>query len=98
MADFALHSGASGPFVSVSANGQKLYHSPRGKLFAIDADGQHLLTCAPHGGLIYKVGSHFTSSKLYMSYTMMKHMHSGENKKYFTIMCGKSVCLSVSPL
>jgi len=55
MADFALHSGSSGPFVSVGANGQKLYHSPRGKLFAIDADGQHILTCAPHGGLIYKV-------------------------------------------
>ena len=55
MADFVLHSGSSGPFVSMGANGQKQYHSPRGKLFAIDAEGQHILTCAPHGGLIYKV-------------------------------------------
>ena len=55
IADFALHAGSSGPFLSVGANGQKQYHSPRGKLFAIDAEGQHLLTCAPHGGLIYKV-------------------------------------------
>ena len=55
MADFALHSGSSGPFVCVGANGQKQFHSPRGKLFAIDAEGQHILTCAPHGGLIYKV-------------------------------------------
>ena len=56
MADFTLHSGSSGPFVSIGANGQKQYHSPRGKLFAIDAEGQHILTCAPQGGLIYKVG------------------------------------------
>jgi len=58
IADFALHSGSSGPFLSVGANGQKLYHSPRGKLFAIDAEGQHILTCATHGGLIYKVIIH----------------------------------------
>ena len=55
MADFVLHSGSSGPFVSVGANGQKQYHSPRGRLFAIDAEGEHILTCAPHGGVIYKV-------------------------------------------
>lgn len=55
IADFALHSGSSGPFLSVGAGGQKQYHSPRGKLFAIDAEGQHILTCATHGGLIYKV-------------------------------------------
>jgi len=57
MADFALHSGSAGPFVSVSANGQKQYHSPRGRLFASNAEGHHMLTCAPHGGIIYKVAA-----------------------------------------
>jgi len=68
MADFALHSGSSGPFVCVGANGQKQFHSPRGKLFAIDAEGQHILTCAPHGGLIYKV--------IICVISMLRHIYS----------------------
>jgi len=55
IADYSLHPGASGPFLSITASGQKQYYSPRGKLFSVDSEGQHILTCAPQGGVIYKV-------------------------------------------
>ena len=56
MADLAIHPGASGPFVSVGVKGQKEVQMPgRSKLFALDSNSSHMLTCSAHGGVIYKV-------------------------------------------
>lgn len=30
---------------------------PRGRLFAFDSEGQHVLTCSSSGGLIYRVNA-----------------------------------------
>jgi hypothetical protein len=57
MADYQLHSGACGPFISIGAGGLKQAHCPRGKLFAIDSEGHHMLTCSAQGGLIYKLSN-----------------------------------------
>lgn len=37
---------------------------PRGRLFAFDSEGQHVLTCSSTGGLIYRVKSPPTSLQL----------------------------------
>lgn len=57
LADLPVHAGASGPFVTPGASNQKpdLMQPPRGKLFALDTDGNHMLTCSSRGGVIYKV-------------------------------------------
>jgi hypothetical protein len=57
IADWAVHSGAVGPFVMQKPEGYKQMQTPRGKLFAFDAEGQHILTCAQNGGQMYTVCS-----------------------------------------
>ncbi len=56
MCDLPIHEGATGPFVISGFGGYHRQHVPRGKLFAFDISGRHLLTCAPYGGIIYQVG------------------------------------------
>ena len=48
-----LHSGASLPFLSSGASGSK--EIPHGNLFALDSEGQYILTCDRYKGVIYKV-------------------------------------------
>ncbi|XP_072031110.1 WD repeat-containing protein 91-like isoform X1 [Amphiura filiformis] len=52
--DLPIHEGATGPFVMSGFGGYHRQHVPRGKLFAFDSAGKHLLTCAPYGGIIYQ--------------------------------------------
>lgn len=69
MADLAIHSGATGPFMTAGVGSQKndIMQSPRGKLFALDTDGNHVLTCSSKGGIIYKVSKLFLFKLLYAS-------------------------------
>ena len=53
--DHAIHAGACGPFVLSGTGGYRQVHTPKGQLFAFSANGQHVLTCAQNGGLIYQV-------------------------------------------
>ncbi|PIK55449.1 putative WD repeat-containing protein 91 [Apostichopus japonicus] len=53
--DFSIHNGATGPFVLSGYGGYSQQQSPRGRLFAFDSSGQYILTCAPYGGIIYKL-------------------------------------------
>ncbi|XP_076614505.1 WD repeat-containing protein 91 [Chaetodon auriga] len=46
---------ATGPFVLSGYSGYKQVQVPRGRLFAFDSEGQHVLTCSSTGGLIYKL-------------------------------------------
>ena len=55
MADLHIHKGACGPFVLTGAGGYRQVQTPKGKLFALDCEGQYVLTCANNGGLVYKV-------------------------------------------
>ncbi|KAM6985921.1 WD repeat-containing protein 91 [Aplochiton taeniatus] len=48
---------ATGPFVLSGYSGYKQVQVPRGRLFAFDSEGQHVLTCSNNGGLIYKLNS-----------------------------------------
>ena len=50
-----IHDGATGPFVMSGFGGYKQQQAPQAKLFAFDSTGTHVLTCAPYGGIIYKV-------------------------------------------
>ncbi|XP_071793240.1 WD repeat-containing protein 91-like [Asterias amurensis] len=50
-----IHDGATGPFVMSGFGGYKQQQAPRAKLFAFDSTGTHVLTCAPYGGIIYKL-------------------------------------------
>ncbi|KAI0211008.1 WD repeat-containing protein 91 [Lamellibrachia satsuma] len=52
--DHAIHAGACGPFVLSGTGGYRQVHTPKGQLFAFSANGQHVLTCAQNGGLIYQ--------------------------------------------
>uniref|UniRef100_A0A2R5LLM7 WD repeat-containing protein 91 n=1 Tax=Ornithodoros turicata TaxID=34597 RepID=A0A2R5LLM7_9ACAR len=45
VSEFGLHPGCTGP----------PSFRPCGKLFSLSADGEHMLTCAPTSGIIYKV-------------------------------------------
>ncbi|KAK8785549.1 hypothetical protein V5799_008086, partial [Amblyomma americanum] len=45
VAEFPLHAGCMGP------SGFR----PVGKLFSLGADSEHILTCAPSSGIVYKV-------------------------------------------
>uniref|UniRef100_A0A8C5BQ77 WD repeat-containing protein 91 n=1 Tax=Gadus morhua TaxID=8049 RepID=A0A8C5BQ77_GADMO len=49
-----LSQDATGPFVLSGYSGYKQVQVPRGRLFAFDSEGRHVLTCSAHGGLIYK--------------------------------------------
>ncbi|XP_074643706.1 WD repeat-containing protein 91-like [Tubulanus polymorphus] len=53
--DWCVHSGAAGPFVASAFGGYKQMQSPKGKLFAFDAEGQYVLTCAQSNGLMYNL-------------------------------------------
>ncbi|KAM4533189.1 WD repeat-containing protein 91 isoform 1-T2 [Fundulus diaphanus] len=53
--DQALPPDATGPFVLSGYSGYKQVQVPRGRLFAFDSEGQHVLTCSSAGGLIYRV-------------------------------------------
>ncbi|KAM9820454.1 WD repeat-containing protein 91 [Neosynchiropus ocellatus] len=46
---------ATGPFVLSGYSGYKQVQVPRGRLFAFDSEGQHVLTCSGTGGLIYRL-------------------------------------------
>ncbi|KAM7393339.1 hypothetical protein PAMA_008141 [Pampus argenteus] len=51
----ALPQDATGPFVLSGYSGYKQVQVPRGRLFAFDSEGQHVLTCSSSGGLIYRL-------------------------------------------
>uniref|UniRef100_A0A3B4V1X5 WD repeat-containing protein 91 n=1 Tax=Seriola dumerili TaxID=41447 RepID=A0A3B4V1X5_SERDU len=46
---------ATGPFILSGYSGYKQVQIPRGRLFAFDSEGQHVLTCSSSGGLIYRL-------------------------------------------
>uniref|UniRef100_A0A668AA76 WD repeat-containing protein 91 n=1 Tax=Myripristis murdjan TaxID=586833 RepID=A0A668AA76_9TELE len=46
---------ATGPFILSGYSGYKQVQVPRGRLFAFDSEGQHVLTCSSSGGLIYRL-------------------------------------------
>uniref|UniRef100_A0A671V8K2 WD repeat-containing protein 91 n=1 Tax=Sparus aurata TaxID=8175 RepID=A0A671V8K2_SPAAU len=48
---------ATGPFVLSGYSGYKQVQVPRGRLFAFDSEGQHVLTCSSTGGLVYRVNT-----------------------------------------
>lgn len=48
---------ATGPFVLSGYSGYKQVQVPRGRLFAFDSEGQHVLTCSSSGGVIYKLSN-----------------------------------------
>ncbi|KAM6975501.1 WD repeat-containing protein 91 [Tautogolabrus adspersus] len=50
-----LSQDATGPFVLSGYSGYKQVQVPRGRLFAFDSEGQHVLTCSSSGGLIYRL-------------------------------------------
>ncbi|XP_014667934.1 PREDICTED: WD repeat-containing protein 91-like isoform X2 [Priapulus caudatus] len=55
LVELGIHNGATGPFNAVGMGGKQQSFTPRGNLFSFDSTGKHVLTCAPSGGLIYKV-------------------------------------------
>jgi len=58
MSSATFHDKAAGPFVVHPSSGSNpSIHFPAGKLFASDAEGRHVLTCAPTGGIIYSIRS-----------------------------------------
>ncbi|KAM8743212.1 WD repeat-containing protein 91 [Acanthopagrus schlegelii] len=48
---------ATGPFVLSGYSGYKQVQVPRGRLFAFDSEGQHVLTCSSTGGLVSRLTS-----------------------------------------
>lgn len=53
VAEFPIHSGCVGP----------AGFRPVGKLFSLGADNEHVLTCGPNGGIVYKASSTYYCSK-----------------------------------
>ncbi|XP_066502849.1 WD repeat-containing protein 91 [Hoplias malabaricus] len=53
--EYSLSSDAVGPFVLSGYSGYKQVQVPRGRLFAFDSEGQHVLTCSSNGGIIYRL-------------------------------------------
>ncbi|KAK7895764.1 hypothetical protein WMY93_021089 [Mugilogobius chulae] len=51
----ALPQEATGPFVLSGYSGYKQVQIPRGRLFAFDSEGQHVLTCSSSGGIIHRL-------------------------------------------
>lgn len=56
--EYSLSQDAVGPFVLSGYSGYKQVQVPRGRLFAFDSEGQHVLTCSSTGGIIYRVNTH----------------------------------------
>ncbi|CAB1351948.1 unnamed protein product [Coregonus sp. 'balchen'] len=52
--EHSLPQDATGPFVLSGYSGYKQVQVPRGRLFAFDSEGQHVLTCSNNGGIIYR--------------------------------------------
>uniref|UniRef100_H3CCZ4 WD repeat-containing protein 91 n=1 Tax=Tetraodon nigroviridis TaxID=99883 RepID=H3CCZ4_TETNG len=48
---------ATGPFILSGYSGYKQVQVPRGRLFAFDSEGQHVLMCSSTGGLIHRLTS-----------------------------------------
>ena len=57
LSDLPVHSGACGPFVLTGAGGYRQVQTPKGKLFALDTEGNNVLTCGQNGGMIYRVSN-----------------------------------------
>ncbi|XP_041728319.1 WD repeat-containing protein 91 isoform X3 [Coregonus clupeaformis] len=55
--EHSLPQDATGPFVLSGYSGYKQVQVPRGRLFAFDSEGQHVLTCSNNGGIIYRLNS-----------------------------------------
>ncbi|XP_066567051.1 WD repeat-containing protein 91 isoform X1 [Amia ocellicauda] len=53
--EYSLPQDATGPFVLSGYSGYKQVQVPRGRLFAFDSEGNHVLTCSSTGGLIYRL-------------------------------------------
>ncbi|XP_051536887.1 WD repeat-containing protein 91 isoform X2 [Myxocyprinus asiaticus] len=53
--EYSLSQDAVGPFVLSGYSGYKQVQVPRGRLFAFDSEGQHVLTCSGSGGVIYRL-------------------------------------------
>ncbi|XP_015217801.2 WD repeat-containing protein 91 [Lepisosteus oculatus] len=53
--EYNLPQDATGPFVLSGYSGYKQVQVPRGRLFAFDSEGNHVLTCSSTGGLIYRL-------------------------------------------
>uniref|UniRef100_A0A671QXZ8 WD repeat-containing protein 91 n=1 Tax=Sinocyclocheilus anshuiensis TaxID=1608454 RepID=A0A671QXZ8_9TELE len=53
--EYSLSQDAVGPFVLSGYSGYKQVQVPRGRLFAFDSEGQHVLTCSSNGGNIYRL-------------------------------------------
>uniref|UniRef100_A0A3B5AKA9 WD repeat-containing protein 91 n=1 Tax=Stegastes partitus TaxID=144197 RepID=A0A3B5AKA9_9TELE len=62
---------ATGPFVLSGYSGYKQVQVPRGRLFAFDSEGQHVLTCSSSGGLIYRVSPASPASVQMVYYIIM---------------------------
>ncbi|RXN24616.1 WD repeat-containing 91 [Labeo rohita] len=53
--EYSLSQDAVGPFVLSGYSGYKQVQVPRGRLFAFDSEGQHVITCSSSGGVIYRL-------------------------------------------
>ncbi|XP_073668613.1 WD repeat-containing protein 91 isoform X1 [Paramisgurnus dabryanus] len=53
--EYLLSQDAVGPFVLSGYSGYKQVQVPRGRLFAFDSEGQHVLTCSSAGGIIHRL-------------------------------------------
>ncbi|XP_018423390.1 PREDICTED: WD repeat-containing protein 91 [Nanorana parkeri] len=57
VSEYSLPPDATGPFMLSGYSGYKQVQFPRGRLFAFDSEGNYMLTCSSHGGVIYKLNS-----------------------------------------
>ncbi|XP_077991954.1 WD repeat-containing protein 91-like [Glandiceps talaboti] len=91
--ELAIHDGATGPFVVSGYGGYKQVQTPMGKLFAFDVEGNHVLTCSPSGGIIYRLSD--KSSGLKKTLTLLGHRTPIVSVDWSTAMnCG--MCLTGS--
>ncbi|XP_070539797.1 WD repeat-containing protein 91-like [Ptychodera flava] len=91
--ELTIHAGATGPFVLSGYSGYKQVQTPRGKLFAFDVEGTHILTCATDGGVIYKLPN--STAGLTRTLTLLGHRTPVVSVDWSTAMnCG--LCLTGS--
>ena len=50
-----MHDGAAGPYVHQETSMLKKIHTPKDKIFSLNAKNSHFLTCHKSGALIYRV-------------------------------------------
>ncbi|XP_067231981.1 WD repeat-containing protein 91 [Chanodichthys erythropterus] len=65
--EYSLSQDAVGPFVLSGYSGYKQVQVPRGRLFAFDSEGQHVLTCASNGGNIYRLSKAYAGLESVLS-------------------------------